>query len=59
MGATSEYVATEVIHLNGARAFNPGDPVPEGHVEKYSLKNKVARPGTKAAAKATTPESEA
>jgi hypothetical protein len=27
------YVATEVININGARAFNPGDPVPASHVE--------------------------
>lgn len=26
------YVATAVIHVNGARAFNPGDPVPASHV---------------------------
>lgn len=58
MGAT-EYVATEVIHLDGVRAFNPGDSVPAGHVEKYDLKDRVARPGTKAAAKATSTESEA
>lgn len=29
------YVATEAIFYNGARAFNPGDPVPVSHVEQY------------------------
>ena len=28
------YVATSVIHINGARAFNVGDPVPASHVER-------------------------
>lgn len=27
------YVATQVININGGRAFNPGDPVPVSHVE--------------------------
>lgn len=29
-----KYVAAEVILINGVRAFNPGDPVPVGHVER-------------------------
>lgn len=28
------YVATQEININGARAFNPGDPVPVSHVER-------------------------
>lgn len=28
------YVAAEAIYLGGARAFNPGDPVPVSHVER-------------------------
>lgn len=28
------YVATQVIHIGGARAFNPGDPVPVSHVTR-------------------------
>jgi hypothetical protein len=27
------YVAATTIDINGARAFNPGDPVPTSHVE--------------------------
>jgi hypothetical protein len=27
-----EYVAVEPITVGGALAFNPGDPVPKGHV---------------------------
>ena len=28
------YVAAVPIHVNGARAFNVGDPVPVSHVER-------------------------
>ena len=28
------YVATEPIDIDGARAFNVGDPVPTSHVER-------------------------
>ena len=28
-----QYVATTVIRIDGARAFNPGDPVPVNHVK--------------------------
>lgn len=31
----STYVAKEVIFLDGARAFNPGQPVPVSHVERF------------------------
>jgi hypothetical protein len=29
------YVATEAILVDGARAYNPGDPVPASNVEKH------------------------
>lgn len=29
------YVATEPISINGAHAFNAGDPVPVSHVEAF------------------------
>jgi hypothetical protein len=29
-----QYRATQAIYINGARAFNPGDPVPAGHVKR-------------------------
>ena len=44
------YVATEVIHINGARAFNVGDPVPASHVaDKKVPAESVAKTTTKAA----------
>lgn len=43
------YVATEVILVNGARAFNAGDPVPVSHVERGLVgTEQVARLTTKA-----------
>ena len=30
----SKYVATEQIFIGGALAFNDGDPVPAGHVDR-------------------------
>jgi hypothetical protein len=51
------YVATSAIHINGARAFNPGDPVPASHVERGVVSSDdVAKTNTKAA-KAVTEES--
>jgi hypothetical protein len=45
----SVYVATEVININGARAFNPGDPVPASHVERGVVNaESVAKITTKA-----------
>ena len=29
------YVATEVILVDGVRAYNPGDPVPVSNVERH------------------------
>jgi hypothetical protein len=45
-----EYVATAPIFIGGARAFNPGDPVPAEHVERFGLTDKVARQSTTASA---------
>lgn len=43
------YVASEVIYIGGARAFNPGDPVPAGHVERGVVNaEQVAKTSTKA-----------
>jgi len=53
-----EYVAVEAIVLNGARAFNPGDPVPKSHVTRGVVaKESVARRTTKAAQAVTGQES--
>lgn len=49
------YVALVPIDINGARAFNPGDPVPASHVErKVVAESEVAKSTTKAAAAVTT-----
>lgn len=53
----SKYVATEPIFIDGARAFNAGDPVPVSHVERGVVrKDQVAGANTKAAAAAQNPE---
>lgn len=45
----SAYVATEQIHIGGALAFNVGDPVPKGHVDRGVVdKTQVAKPESKA-----------
>lgn len=50
------YVATVEIDINGARAFNPGHPVPASHVERGVVDaSQVAKVGTKAADAAATP----
>ena len=44
------YVATEVILIDGARAFNVGDPVPASHIERGVVDvDAVAKSTTKAA----------
>lgn len=46
----SAYVATEAIDIGGVRAFNVGDPVPKGHVERNVVsEDSVAKVNTKAA----------
>lgn len=52
MPPAQPYLAIEPIFIDGVRAFNPGDVVPDGHVERHDLSDKVARAGTKAADKA-------
>lgn len=46
------YVAVHPIDIDGVRAFNPGDPVPKGHVEGSKPivpRDLVVHPDTKAA----------
>lgn len=38
-----QFVATEAISLDGAPAFNEGDPVPAGHVKKFHLQAAVKK----------------
>lgn len=46
----SAYVAKEAIDIDGARAFNVGDPVPKGHVDRGVVRtDQVVKTGTKAA----------
>lgn len=58
---TAEYgkwVAKEPIDIGGARAFNPGDPVPSSHVENGVVrKDQVVGAKTKTAAAVTGQES--
>lgn len=43
------YVATAPIDIGGARAFNPGDPVPASHVTRGVVpEDRVAKTTTKA-----------
>lgn len=43
------YVASEVIYIGGARAFNAGDPVPASHVARGVVApEQVAKTSTKA-----------
>lgn len=45
----SQYVAKEPINIDGARAFNVGDPVPATHVSRGVVdKDSVAKVTTKA-----------
>lgn len=51
------YVAVVAIDVNGARAFNPGNPVPASHVKSGVVaESDVAKTNTKAA-QAVTEES--
>lgn len=49
----SKYVATERIFIGGALAFNEGDPVPAGHVDREDAP--VSKDQVKAAPKAAAP----
>ena len=56
----SAWVAKEPIDINGARAFNIGDPVPKGHVDRGVVdKSQVTKPDSKAGqdAQANSPTS--
>lgn len=55
-----QFVALVAIDIRGARAFNPGDPVPASHVERGVVSaDDVAKASTKAAKAVTDPGSEA
>ena len=44
-----QYVAVVPININGARAFNAGDPVPASHVERGVVEpDQVSKPTNKA-----------
>ncbi len=55
-----QYVATVAIDINGARAFNVGDPVPASHVERGVVESdqvsKVSTKAGQAAVAGTTPK---
>lgn len=52
------YVAVDQIHVDGALAFNVGDPVPVSHVDRGVVeKSQVAKRDTKAGKAATGEES--
>lgn len=44
----SQYVATETIYINGVRAFNEGQPVPAGHVDRGVVEADQVKKVTKA-----------
>lgn len=53
----SAYVATEQIFIDGALAFNVGDPVPKGHVDRGVVsKDQVKKAPKPSEATATTSE---
>lgn len=57
----SQFVANKPINILGARAFNEGDPVPAGHVERGVVsEDDVVKTSTKAgkAAAAANPTTE-
>lgn len=50
------YVAVGPININGARAFNEGDPVPASHVERGVVEpDQVKKTSTAAGRAAATP----
>lgn len=51
------YVATQVIYIDGVRAFNPGDPVPVGHVTREVVpEESVKKVHTKPAGSQSAPK---
>jgi hypothetical protein len=53
MAETKPFIATERIWVGGFLAHEVGDEVPAANVELNGWEDKVARPGTKAAATAS------
>jgi len=51
------YVAVVAIDVNGARAFNPGNPVPASHVKTGVVSQSDVAKTTTKAAQAVTEES--
>lgn len=47
-----DYVALQPINIDGVRAFNTGDPVPNDHVKNHKLDEVTAKVGTKKAKEA-------
>lgn len=54
--AGKPWIATAPLFVGMARAFNPGDVVPDEHVEQYGWHDGVTREGSKAATEAQTPD---
>jgi hypothetical protein len=48
----ADKIATEPLYIGYARAFSPGDVVPEEHIKTYDWSDKVTSSGTKAAQEA-------
>lgn len=40
------YIADQALFIDYVRAFNPGDQVPVGHIEKYGWADLVHAPGS-------------
>lgn len=51
------YVAVVPININGARAFNPGDPVPVSHVERGVVEQDQVQKNTTKAGRQAIEES--
>ena len=54
--AGKNWIATVPLNIGWARAFSPGDVVPDAHVEEYGWHDGVVREGTKASAEAKPDE---
>jgi len=53
------YIALQPINIDGVRAFNTGDPVPDSHVKDHGFSDDmVAKAGTKKAKQAMGLEEE-
>lgn len=47
------YIATKPLFVDGVRAHNPGDEVPDANVKAHGWEDGVARASSKAAKEAT------